>query len=374
MQIQNEKIDINPIREAVIGMNNLTNVDSDYKLYYDETNNIRRLHLTNEGLNVRSPQCFVLGGIAHRSAPPELDFEELRKVFQLQKSTLELKLEHLGKGDFPKLLNSWRIEALLDWLHSQDIFVHYQVLDPLYWSIVDVVDSIITEDGSVQLMMNAPLLKNTLYAILRTNVETTADLLGRYNYPEVGPAGRAAFLAELLGLLEAHSLLLPAFDHQMLKGLLQIAEKLETLPYLENEIPNVLIDCFGVFYLNRIALFKNATHVLDIEKEIETYLLGLDLRDGVEPLVNFSFIDSKTEPWVQVSDAIVGLLGKFFSFVNQTPIPELKEARAAFTDRQERSLKKLTHLLSRSIDECPAFAHYIVSSEDHARRASILGF
>jgi hypothetical protein len=275
--------DINDLRTLVLAMNNLPNVDGAYTMHYDETNNIRRLHLTPDGLNVRAPQCFVLGGVAHRGAPPPLDFEDLRSVLRLQKSTQELKLEHLGKGDFLKLLNSQKVEALLDWLFSQDLFVHYQVLDPLYWSIVDVVDSIVTEDGNVQLMMMTPMLKNDLYAILRDDVEMTADLLGRYSYPDVGPDRRAAFIAELRDLLEARRALLPDFNYQMLKGLLQIAAKLDALPYLEDETPNVLIDGFGAFYLQRFALFKNATHILDIETTIETYLRELDLRDGTTP-------------------------------------------------------------------------------------------
>jgi len=360
--------DINDLRTPVLAMNNLPNVDGAYTMHYDETNNIRRLHLTPDGLNVRAPQCFVLGGIAHRGAPPPLDLEDLRSVLRLQKSTQELKLEHLGKGDFLKLLNSQKVEALLDWLFSQDLFVHYQVLDPLYWSIVDVVDSIVTEDGNVQLMMMTPMLKNDLYAILRDDVEMTADLLGRYSYPDVGPDRRAAFIAELRDLLEARRALLPDFNYQMLKGLLQIAAKLDALPYLEDETPNVLIDGFGAFYLQRFAFFKNATHILDIETTIETYLRELDLRDGTTPLGNFSFVDSKDRSWVQVSDAMAGLLGKFFGFVNRNSATDLGEAQAAFNDRQKRGLETLIRLIGRSIEEC------VVSLEDQQRRASVLGF
>lgn len=367
-------IDINDLRTPVLAMNNLPNVDGAYTMHYDETNNIRRLHLTPDGLNVRAPQCFVLGGVVHRGAPPPLDFEDLRSVLRLQKSTQELKLEHLGKGDLLKLLNSQKVEALLDWLFSQDLFVHYQVLDPLYWSIVDVVDSIVTEDGNVQLMMMSPMLKNDLYAILRDDVDMTADLLGRYSYPDVGPDRRAAFIAELRDLLEARRPLLPNFNYQMLKGLLQIAAKLDALPYLEDEIPNVLIDGFGAFYLQRFALFKNATHILDIETTIEAYLRELDLRDGTAPIGNFSFVDSKDHSWVQVSDAIAGLLGKFFSFVNRNSATDLSKAQAAFNDRQKRCLETLIHLIGRSIEECPAFVHYVVSLEDQQRRASVLGF
>ncbi|UWQ55941.1 DUF3800 domain-containing protein [Leisingera caerulea] len=366
--------DINDLRAPVLAINNLPNVDSNYTMHYDETNNIRRLHLTPNGLNVRVPQCFVLGGIAHRGAPPLLGFEDLRTVLRLQNSTQELKLAHLGKGDFLNLLNCSKIETLLDWLFSQNLFVHYHVLDPLYWSIVDVVDSVVTENGNVHLMMIAPMLKNDLYSILRDNVETTADLLGQYTYPDVGHDRRAAFIAELRDLLEIQRQLLPPFNFQMLRGLLQIAAKLDVLPYLENEPPNVLIDGFGDFYLQRIALFRNSTHILDIETMIEAYLRDLDLRDGNARLRNFSFVDSKDHPWVQVSDVIAGLLGKFFGFVNRTPAPDINYARSQFTDRQKRSLKMLTHLIGRSVEECPAFVHYVVSLEDHQRREGVLGF
>lgn len=367
-------IDVNELRDPAIMMNHLVNADTDYTLHYDETNNIRSLHLTGGGLNVRELHCFVLGGIVHRGSPPKLEFEDLRKLFQLQKSTHELKLKHLGKGDFLQLFNSQKIQALLDWLHGQDLFLHYQVLDPLYWSIVDIVDSIITEEGSIHLVSQAPAMRNSLYTILRCDVDRTSDLLERFSYPDVGALQREAFIDELLDLTEERSELLSPFDYQMLKGLLQIASNLETLPYLEEETPNVLIDCFGRFYLDRIALFKNSTHILDIEQEIEAYLCGLDLRNGSAPLNNYRFADSKDQPWVQVSDATIGLLGKFFSFVNRNPVQKLDEARSGFTERQERSLQTLTGLLARSIEECPAFAHYLVSSSDHSRRVSILGF
>lgn len=84
-------------------------------------------------------------------------------------------------------------------------YAHYQVLDPLYWSLVDVVDWIITEDGNVQLMMFAPLLKNDLYTVLREDVAGTAEMLGRFSHPDVGPTQHMAFIAELREMLEARS-------------------------------------------------------------------------------------------------------------------------------------------------------------------------
>lgn len=160
----------------------------------------------------------------------------------------------------------------------------------------------------------------------------------------------------------------------MLKGLLEIAASLDSLPYLEDESPNILIDGFGNFYLHRLALFKNATHILDIETTIQTYLAGLDLCDGAMPLRNFSFVDSRAAPWVQVSDALAGLLGKLFTYASNTPVDDIEAALASLNARQRGALDTLIGFLDRSIEECAGFAHYVVSLEDHQRRAAILGF
>lgn len=367
-------LDVNDIRGPAIALGGLQGVERALTFHYDETNNIRRLLLTPDGLNVRTPQCFVLGGVVHVGSPPSLAFEDLRREFGLQKSSLELKLEQLGKGDFLSLLNAPRIGQFLDWLSASGAYAHYQVLDPLYWSLVDVIDSIITEDGNVQLMMIAPMLKNDLYTVLRDDVAGTAEMLGRYGYPDVGRTQRQDFVVELRDLLEARSDLLPDFNYQMLKGLLEVAAGLESLPYLEDETPNILIDSFGAFYLHRLALFKNATHILDIETTIQAYLESLDLRDGTAPLRHFAFVDSRATPWVQVSDAFAGLLGKLFSYASNTPLREIEAAIAGLNDRQRRALHGLTGFVDRSIEECSGFAHYIVSLEDHRRRTAILGF
>ncbi|WP_260081424.1 hypothetical protein [Phaeobacter inhibens] len=84
-------------------------------------------------------------------------------------------------------------------------------------------------------MMIAPILKNDLYTILRDNVGMSANLLEQYTYPDVEHDRLAAFIAELRDLLEIQRQLLPPFNFQMLKGLLQIAAELDALPYLEDE-------------------------------------------------------------------------------------------------------------------------------------------
>jgi hypothetical protein len=365
-------IDVNLIRNPDILMYRLDRADDVYTIYYDETNNIRRLHITPDGLNVREPKCFVLGGIARKGPTRDLGFESLRFALRLQKSAKEMKLQHLGKGEFPQLLGSAKVEIFLRWILDAGLFIHFQALDIMYWSIVDIVDSIVTEAGHAQLMMIAPALKDDLYTVLRYDHDHTVDLFKRYSYPNVGKDKRSAFISELMNLLEDRRDLLPDFNFQMLKGLLRIAAKLESLPYLEDEEPNVLINEFSTFYIKRICLFKNSTHILDVEEVIKARLAEETFLDEGCSLQNYRFVDSRNETSVQIADAITGLLGKCFSFLNRSTLSDLNDTRLTLSPVQSRNLSLLAALIDRSIAENAAFASYVLSNADRCKSAFFL--
>ena len=365
-------IDVNLIRDREIALHGLSKADDAYTIYYDETNNIRRLHVRPDGLNVREPKSFVIAGIAHRGPVRDLKIQDLRRALRIQTSAKEIKLEHVGKGDFLTLLKAQKLEIFLRWILDQGFHLHYSVLDPLYWSIVDIVDSILTEHGDVNLLMANWQLKNALYTILRHDEAGTVDLFQRYSYPDVGRARRPSFIAELRDLLDFRRHLLEHFDFMMLKGVLQIAQKLDSLPYLEDEAPNVLVDGFGDLFIQRICLLKNSFHIFDVEKVVEEYIDRQTFVDGDRVLSIHRFATSHDEPGVQMSDVIAGLLGKFFALIQRTNSEDLGEMRENLNAQQERNLALLKHLLNFSLEENQAFAHFILSLEDQRRAAFFL--
>ncbi len=365
-------LDVNELRDPTIALHGLVAADRAYVMYYDETNNIRRLHIRSGGLNFPNPQCFVVGGIAHEGPVRAIDLKELRTALRVQKSATELKLKHVAKGEFLDLLDDARVETFLRWITDRGYFVHYSVLDPLYWSVVDVVDSIVGEHGEPALIVHHMQLKNDLFALLRHDYERTVDLFTRYSYPDVGRDRRPAFVAELLELLEARKGLLPPFNAMMLKGVLQIAEKLDSLPFLEDVEPNVLIDGFGPLFVERICILKNASHILDVEDVIRTHLDGIDFHDGDQTVVNYRFAVSHDEPGIQLSDVFAGLLGKLFSFVCATDLKSIATIRRSLSSQQERSLRLLSDLFDRSSSENEVFAHYILSISDQQKAAMLL--
>lgn len=61
--MKKEIIDVNELREPIILKYGLQNIDNIYTFYYDETNNMRALKVTENGLNIgEQPICFALGG------------------------------------------------------------------------------------------------------------------------------------------------------------------------------------------------------------------------------------------------------------------------------------------------------------------------
>ena len=91
----------------------MPNIHKHYTLYYDETNNIRRLALTDTGLNHDALDCFVLGGIALEPGAELPDIGALRSQLRIQPSAPEMKLRHLVQGDYAACLGSHKLEYVL---------------------------------------------------------------------------------------------------------------------------------------------------------------------------------------------------------------------------------------------------------------------
>jgi hypothetical protein len=365
-------INVNEMRDPTIQLHGLTKVDDEYTLYYDETNNIRRLYVTPHGFNVREPMCFVLGGIAHGGPPRPLDIVGLRNAVRLQPSAKEVKLEYLGKGSFLQILASEKIEIYLRWLLDHGLFIHYQATDPLYWSTVDIIDSIITDTSLAHLQPFHQLLKDDLFTVVRLDVDQVAELYHRYSYPNIGRAQRSNFIAELRNWLDMRAELLLETNFQVLKGVLEAGARIKALPYLEDETPNTLIESFSGFFIDRICLFKNASHILDVEEVIKARLEAMTFRDGDRVVHNYRFVDSTAESGVQVSDPLVGLLGKFLSYVRRTHLNELVTARRTLTSSQCDNLSALEELMDRAHAETPAFIQHIMSLTDIERAREFL--
>lgn len=359
-------MDIDDLRRLDIRLHGLHRADTPYTLYYDETNNIRRLHVTADGLNVGEPGCFVLAGVAHRGARKPIDIAPLRAALKLQPTTKEMKLAHIGKGGFLELLRSRRLGIVLDWIAQNGFFLHYQCLDVIYWSLVDIVDAALMAAEREELLLVAPALKDMLNIALRQDLKATTDLFRLFNYPALDPRDGPQFYNVVLQMVEEEAHQLHPLYGRLLAQVLEDAIQGESFPFIEgsDEERRILIEGFDIFFRHRIALLRNSTHVLDLEEVVRRQFMADPLmQDGV-PVDSFRFVDSQEEPMIQVCDVIAGLLGKFFSYVVSTDMDAVRADRASLGDVQRENLAKLARLIDQAAEENEALAHRVMSLSD----------
>lgn len=357
-------IDIDEIRDAHIEFHGLSKADAVYTFYHDETNNIKKLRLDALGLNVAEPATFVLGGVVHSGAPRPLDIRLLRDAMRIQQSAEEIKLKHVAKGDFLDLLKSDKLTTFLQWVSDSGLMVHYLALDPLYWSLIDIMDSILYRLGEPRFSQHHMALKADLATLLRANLPAMTDAFFRYNYPDLAPEDRKPFLDELLGMLERSDDVLPEFNAMTLKGMLQAGRNLPSLDFIEGFTPHLLIESFGVFYLTRIAVFKYSSHILDMEDSIRDEMEAMIPSSDGEAVKHYRFADSKHEPGIQVSDIVVGIIGKMYSYFAQTPRVDIAEARLLLSGTSLKNVELLRDLIDASHAENIAFLNHVSSADD----------
>jgi hypothetical protein len=357
-------MDVDRLRDKQIRLHQLSRADTEYTFYHDETNNVRKLHIDAQGLNVAELKVFVLGGVVHEGEPRPIDIRPLRDAMHIQKTAREIKLEHVANGMFLDLLRSTKLTSFLRWLTGNGLMIHYHDLDPLYWSIVDIIDSILSKIANPMLVQYHALLKSDLAAILRSDLAATIGLFHLYGYPGLAPESRKPFLNDLLEVLEHNSAALPEFNTYMLKGVLQAGRGLDSLNFIEGNPPNLLIDNFSISYLNRIATFKYSSHILDMENSIQDRFMKMPLTSGGVPVTNYRFADSKLEAGIQLADIIVGVLGKMHTYFTETPREEVADARTSLAGTSLENAELLRDLISNSHDANIAFLHHVASLHD----------
>lgn len=354
------EIQVNEFRK---GIPSLRNWDTEIQMYYDETNNVRRLKLTDVGLNAPADNPFVIAGIATRNGLPESSEEVLRNLLGIQESANEIKYKLLAPGSYEEALGSEKVSALLNWLLESNIFIHYSLLDVLHWSILDIIESLMPDDplGICGFHLE---LKSELYYFVRKNPSEFLRLLIRYDYPNLERSHVSQFLEEVLLFINNQNIEDRNVVTPMLKQTIRSASRMKglELPFLHDEQPRELIKDFSIHFLHCMYLFKNASHTFDRETYVEKILEKTDVRDGTRRL-DYKFVDSKDSIGVQLSDVVAGLIGRHFGFISEHPLPVLREKKENFSEAQWQSLDLLRSLIDRSNDFSEGLLHAVAPLE-----------
>lgn len=361
-------LDLNRLRP--FGLDFMPNIHKRYTLYYDETNNIRRLVLTDTGLNHDALDCFVLGGIALEPGVAFPDVAALKAQLKIQPSAPEMKLKHLVKGDYAACLGSRKVEQFLAWLLDAPVFIHYSNFSVLNWAIVDLIDSLIVSERFRHLIEVHDELKNELHALVRHDPLGYVRVLKTFDYPNVAVERIPEFVRAVRAFLFRNGIVFRNVTTMTLCDLLQDAAHDTTLDFLVGNDSDVLVDSFDTVFLNRLATFTNAVHVFDDEPQIRVSLAQRRLVHG-DQAITYRFANSKSEPGIQVADVLCGILGKHFSCMEKLSIEQLEAWSTNLSDQQRRNVALLAKLIDKADEECHAL---IFNQAPNASKANSLWF
>ncbi|WAL61789.1 DUF3800 domain-containing protein [Thermocoleostomius sinensis] len=357
--------EISDIRKMTKMLAPTADFDSSFTFYYDETNNIRKFYVREVDFNSSFNSNFVLGGLVYEGTQPKI--KSLFDGFNLQNNIKEVKLKHIAKGNFLDCLKSEELNCFLTYLLDSDLYIHYSSLNILYWSIVDIVDSAIANsEVAMQLGLDfSNYLKNDLYKLAKLEIESVIELFYNSEYPNLKKEAVLEFIEKLTSIFDEYIDTAEFhFGLESLRQILKQAGKKDSLPLVMDEENYILIEDFSQFYLRPIYLFENSNHIFDNEVAISEILANHRIINDNKEIKNYSFVDSQSNLFVQVSDIFVGLIGKLANYINTNSAEKIIDDLNSLSDKQLNNINSLIDLLNKSHSRNIAFLHSIDSYEE----------
>ena len=358
-----EKIEALEILHGVVGVEEIK-----ANFYYDETNNYRKVHFHEGRLNVTDNGDFFLGGIA--LVDSKIDIEQIRQSTRIDKTASEIKFKNVASGNALSILNSKRLKTIFEKLSECGAYVHFSRVDILFWSIIDIIESVnfdfVPKDGLIYHLH----VKSRLYEILSADIALCLKFFQRYNYPDISSESIGDFYDELLSMVRRQT------EHQDVDYLLSIflmaGKRSAEAVFIQNEDRSILIDDFTGFYRERIMSMPNARHIFDNEHLAHSSLSNSPSTYNGSPMMNYQFVDSKLFPEIQISDVTIGLYARLINFCKGKSIKEIQGFRRGLNKNQLSLLKIAGDLIDRSDDYSKVLFNHIAPIQEHGKWAALV--
>lgn len=358
--------DINEMRKCIEMSPSKELFDIKGTFYYDETDNVRKYYLKETGVNEQIDRHFVLGGVYLEEGCAAPDVEALKAKLNISKDLEELKSKNLYNGDLLKILDNKHIHIFLEWILDSQFYVHYSVINLYYYALVDIVDSVIKPRFN-------PLVfefKNDLYQVAKKNHTDFNDILYKYNYPNISNENIEAFLKAIREYMDKNRMVTTPFISMLLAQMKD--EDITSLPFIQDEEDWIFLKDLSQFYYYPIYGFYSSKHIFDHEKEIEeNHFKDVTFKIGDLPLKSYEFKDSKDEPMIQISDCIVGLICRFYKFLDEFD-GKIHALDTRLNERQKTNLSTLCKIIKKTIDYNEKLIYMVVPMKEARNYSSIV--
>ena len=256
--------------------------------------------------------------------------------------------------DFLNFMGSKRVTGFLEWLNDSGLYIHYSALNNLFYSLVDIVDSL--WETHPMCLMYFWDIKSALYDFVIEHQSEVIDILIRHTYPDVKDA--SSFCDELCELIRSYNddeVYDPGFFLELFRQILKTAGKLDRVVFIQDNEPYLLIKEYYLFYLERCEIFSKSQHIFDEEKTVQKQLAEIELYENGKVINNRQFVRSHENIYVQISDMTAGLLRKLFMFLDENSFEKVHAIAIELNDSQISNFKMIWNLISRSDEKSHLF-------------------
>lgn len=187
------------MKKNALMINEVSKKDEKLYFFYDESNNMRLFRNKETGFNNTYKENFVLGGIVSTEQVKKTSLEDFLNLLNLNKNMTEIKFKHISNqgNDFYRKINNEKLNKFLDYLlQNENLIIHFQVFNPFYFGIVDLIDEL--DISNHELNWN---LKNELFNMCTEEYKECSELFFKYNYPCIKRADAEEFLEKFTSLL-----------------------------------------------------------------------------------------------------------------------------------------------------------------------------
>lgn len=314
---------------------------------------------------------FILGGVLFKSDTPPCNVDLL--FDELKINTPEIKFRTLAgkKSNFWTAISKKPIQQFLSWLDSSGLYVHYATLNNMYFSVVDIVDSLFAAQPQFNFGLEwAQALKASLHRFVITHIDEILSILHSYNYPSLDKEDIKNFCYELSDLIQSYGD--EDFYLENFGQLLKVNGRKGELVFIEDNTPGLLVEEYFGLRDGRCAFYKDSIYFFDEEAEAELALKNTIYTLNGEKLSNFKFIDSKNERLIQISDVWVGLLGKLFAELDQSTPEMIIRKMESLTQEQKECIRIINSLIDSAERLCRGLIQSVNSIEMIQNRGSLL--
>jgi hypothetical protein len=266
-----------------------------------------------------------------------------------------------NNSEVTKALNSKRFLTLFKWLHKHDVLIHFTLMDYLYFGISDIVDSL--PDARNTAYFNREI-KSVLYDVVRDQLNRFLKLFYKYNYPNIDKKNIKDFISEFydiyLAIVQYDNYSPEDFPKELLRQMIKTAKNTNALPFLHENESLELFSKYSNLYIDRPVRLPNSSHIFDEVSEVQKELESLDT--DFESKLNMKFVNSKSLIYVQISDAVIGLISRVTNLILNLKDTEMLPFVENLSDTQAKVLTLLYDRMHQGTKKSVFFNQVITSN------------